>query len=144
MTIKQLVVTVPILILLTHIQPLSAEQPTVPGEAVALQGQVSSWEKPAAHAVAPDSNSKTSNVIATGELAGGETIEITELKRTSGDTVTLKFALTNTGSEELPLSTLGDGDRYNWNLTRIYLLDLPNKKKYFILRDSEKQPLCSQ
>lgn len=57
--------------------------------------------------------------------------------------MTLKFVVNNTGSEELDLGAFG-GDWYSWNLTKVYLLDLQNKKKYFILTDSEKQPLSSR
>ncbi len=105
----------------------------------------SSWEQPAAPApgtaTAP---AQARAIVATGDLAEGGTVEITELKRTSGDTVTLKFTVKNTGAEELNLGPFGEGDWYNWDLAKIYLLDLPNKKKYFVLKDSEKQPLTSR
>lgn len=104
----------------------------------------SSWEKTPASLAQSTTPALPAAVVATGELADGEKLEITEVKRTSGDTVTLKLKITNTGSDELNLGTLGDGDWYNWNLAKVFLLDLPNKKKYFVLRDSEEQPLTSK
>lgn len=133
-----------LLAFITSAPLLSAEDAAVPAQPGAVTGQVSSWEKPATAPVQGTSAVSPSSVVASGELAGGEKVEITELKRTSGDTVTLKFKLINTGNDELSVGPLGDGDWYNWDLARIFLLDLPNKKKYFVLRDSENQALCSK
>ena len=75
----------------------------------------------------------------TGAIAGtdgekpGAHIDITELKRASGGTVTLKFVVTNSGSEKFGLSGayLGDShvsaDDYR-DVSGIHLVDPVNKK----------------
>lgn len=120
--------------------PLVAEESN-DGTGVQSQQIESSWEKPShinKGEVSPAA------AIASGDLPRGEKIDIVELRRTSGDTVTLKFKVHNTSNDELSLGTFGDGDWYNWNLAKVHLLDLTNKKKYFVLRDSESQPLTSK
>jgi hypothetical protein len=78
----------------------------------------------------------------------GTHIDITELKRTSGGTVNLKFTIANTSSEKLAMySNLGDhmvsSDHYR-GVSGIHLIDPVNKKKYFVVTDSEKNCVCSK
>ena len=79
----------------------------------------------------------------------GTHIDITELKRTSGGTVNLKFTITNTSNEKLSMgaSYLGDhtvsGDYYR-GVSGIHLIDPVNKKKYFVVTDNDKNCLCSK
>ena len=111
---------------------LIAEDPPPPSN--------SSWEKAAPPPVAGPSKDQ---VIAEGELATGESVKITQLKRTSGDTITLKFVVRNVVSGDTPVEVFG-GDWYSWDLRNVFLLDVPNKKKYFILKDSAGQALSSR
>lgn len=79
-------------------------------------------------------------IIATadGETSGLR-IEITELKRSSGDTVTLKFKLLNeTGDSLSYYSDLG-----NYDMSGIELIDAAGRKKYLVIKDSEGKCLCS-
>ena len=82
-----------------------------------------------------------------GAIAGtdGETsgthIDITELKRASGGTVNLKFILSNSGEKGYGIYSML-GDAYDAN--GITLVDPVNKKKYFVITDSEKNCLCSR
>ena len=83
-----------------------------------------------------------------GEKAGTH-IDITELKRTSGGTVNLKLVLSNNGSEKLNLAGdwLGDThvsrDSYR-DISGVHLIDGANKKKYFVVTDSERSCVCSK
>jgi hypothetical protein len=77
----------------------------------------------------------------------GHKIEVTELKRSSGDTVSLKFVLVNDSDEELNLSSAYLGDRslnedYQ-SVGGVHLVDPVGKKKYMVVRDSERQCVCS-
>lgn len=83
---------------------------------------------------------------ADGEQSG-ITLSVQELKRTSGGTVSLKFSITNASSESLDYGyNFGEKDRtpdYG-SLGGVVLIDEANKKKYFVVRDSEGQCVCSR
>lgn len=88
-------------------------------------------------------------VIATaeGEKAGTR-VDITELKRSSDNTLTLKFAMINDGTEPISFSyNYGDSDHsvkdFN-SIGGVTLVDGVNKKKYFVVRDSENNCVCSR
>ena len=79
--------------------------------------------------------------------AEGETpglaVEIQELKRTAGDTVTLKLAFANSGQQEVKMDQFG-GPGFNvWSLAGVTLVDIVGKKKYFTASDSDGKCLCS-
>lgn len=70
----------------------------------------------------------------------GMSVEVTELKRSSGDTITLKFAMLNNTSEQHGFGyTYGD---YS-SVSAVHLVDAVNKKKYLVVRDTEGTCLCS-
>ena len=79
-------------------------------------------------------------VVATTEgESPGIRIEITELSRTSGDTVTLKYRLFNETGEDSSLYFLTDSD----NVSGVHLIDAVGKKKYLVITDSDGNCLCS-
>jgi len=92
----------------------------------------------------------TSGAVAStdGEKTGTH-IDVTELKRTSGGTVNLKFTISNSGSDPLPthVAYLGDNaisvDNYG-DISGVHLVDPVNKKKYFVVVDTDKHCLCSK
>ncbi|PYQ51661.1 MAG: hypothetical protein DMF59_07205 [Acidobacteria bacterium] len=90
----------------------------------------------------------TTGVVAStdGETSGTH-IDVTEFKRASGNTVSLKFVLTNSGSDSFAMygHKLGDHDmRHDYkSVGGIHLVDPVNKKKYFVVRDSEQKCICS-
>ncbi len=92
----------------------------------------------------------TAGAIATadGERTGAR-VEVTELKRSSGGTVNLKFVIVNGSSKEFSMAGyyLGDidvsKDAYR-GVSGVHLLDPVAKKKYFVVTDSEKNCLCSK
>jgi hypothetical protein len=83
-----------------------------------------------------------------GEKSGAR-IDVTELKRTSGGTVNLKFTITNGGTGTMGTrgSYFGDhavsADDYS-DVSGIHLVDPVNKKKYFVVVDSDRKCLCSK
>lgn len=74
------------------------------------------------------------------------TVDIFELKRTGGDTLTLKFTINNGSSENVDFSyNFGEGGgTIDFNtIGGTHLLDVANKKKYFVVRDAQGKCTCS-
>ena len=87
-------------------------------------------------------------VLATTEgEKSGVTINLTQLKRDRGNTMTLRFTLINNGSEALNIGGhwLGDekvpGDYYG--VGGVHLLDPVNNQKIFVVRDADRACVCS-
>ena len=82
--------------------------------------------------------------------AEGETpdvrIEVRDLKRGDGDTVTLRLRLVNESGDEFQASCEmrepGANDSCG-TFSGAYLLDAANKKKYLVVRDTEGTCVCS-
>lgn len=83
-----------------------------------------------------------------GETAGLR-IEVSELKRGSGDTLTLRFNLINDSADKFEPKGwfLGDYKGYqNQDIDSaglITLIDTAGKKKYFVVRDTDQNCVCS-
>ena len=77
----------------------------------------------------------------------GLSVEVTELKRGSGGTVTLKFTMVNNTKERASFNyNYGDGALSTIDFNTVggtHLIDAVNKKKYLVVRDSEKKCVCS-
>ena len=112
--------------------PAGAPAPEQPASSAADGAPAQSQSAPANTALAS----------AEGELPG-LTVEIHELKRTAGDTVTLKLAFANSGQQEVALDQFGGPGVNQWSLAGINLVDIVGKKKYFVATDSEGKCLCS-
>jgi len=98
---------------------------------------------PAQDAAAPQpAPASTALASAEGELPGLR-VEIQELKRTAGDTLTLKLAFVSTGQQDVPMDQFGTTGSNQWSLAGITLVDIVGKKKYFPAGDSEGKCLCS-
>ncbi len=84
------------------------------------------------------------SVLATtdGEFPGLRA-EVKELKRNSGGTVTLKFAVINDSDKEFFLGEKLGGLSYGYNVSGVNLVDAAGKKKYPVILDSEEKCLCS-
>ncbi|MFN2492737.1 MAG: hypothetical protein ABR501_07635 [Pyrinomonadaceae bacterium] len=95
---------------------------------------------------APSAPSAAAIATADGETAGAR-VEVTELKRSSDNTVTLKFVMVNDSNTPLGFGyDYGDKDNSIKDFSSIggvTLVDSANKKKYFVVRDSESNCLCS-
>jgi hypothetical protein len=95
---------------------------------------------------APVSSAGPALATADGEKPGVR-IEVQELKRTSGDTLSLKFALINDSAESFGFSSdFGEQGRTSdyGSIGGVNLLEGVGKKKYFVVRDTEGACLCSR
>ncbi len=84
--------------------------------------------------------------------ADGETpgvrVEVQELKRGSDNTLTLKFAIVNDSDKDVGFG-YDFGDEANHikdygSIGGVTLIDGTNKKKYFVVRDTESNCVCSR
>jgi len=75
---------------------------------------------------------------------GGVDVILLEVKRTSGDSLTLKWQYRNKTQEvkELGKGTASWSDAYRLSLDA-YLVDPVNKKKYLILKDEKGNPIAA-
>jgi len=76
----------------------------------------------------------------------GTRVEVQELKRSSGGTVTLKFTMINDSNGQLETgSRFGEsGQNKDFrSIGGITLIDPVSKKKYLVVRDSEGNCICS-
>jgi hypothetical protein len=103
---------------------------------------------PATTSSAPAPAAPAGVIASTESDQGGVRIDITELKRSSGGTVNLKFVITNNGDKYFSTASerLADHETSSdyRSVSGIHLVDPVNKKKYFVVRDAEKNCLCSQ
>jgi hypothetical protein len=79
----------------------------------------------------------------------GLRVEVIELKRSSGDTLTLRFNLINDSGESFKPGGWYFGDYKGHqnqdigNVGAINLIDAVGKKKYFVVRDTDENCVCS-
>ena len=72
--------------------------------------------------------------------------EITELKRTGSDQVMLRFTIVNDSTKTFNMGErMADpsAQRDFGTISGVHLLDNTNKKKHFVLRDTEGKCICS-
>lgn len=76
----------------------------------------------------------------------GIRVEVVELKRTSGDTVNLKFTMINDSDKDMSFGyDFGEGSTSDIStVAGAHLIDAAGKKKYFVVRDTEGACLCSR
>ena len=105
------------------------------GLSIAVSGQAGAQAAPApAAAPAP---------IATADSeTPGVQLQVTKLKRL-GDSVMLQFVLINNSDSPYDPQKIDGSGVGRRNADGVFLVDLAGKKKYEVVRDSEKQCLCS-
>jgi hypothetical protein len=69
----------------------------------------------------------------------GVRIDISELKRTSGDTVTMKFTLVNDSGDAVRLHELFE----SYDVRTVHLIDAAGKKKYLTIMDASDKCVCT-
>jgi len=120
----------------TNTQPQRAATPAVVDQA-----------NTSASPAAPAAPAGPAIATADGDLPGIR-VEVQELKRTSGDTVTLKFAMINDSDKEFGFgATFGEEGKSSYDyysIGGVHMIDAAGKKKYFVVRDTEQQCLCSR
>ena len=77
-----------------------------------------------------------------GELSDVR-IDITQFKRDTGGTVTLRFVVVNNSTSLLGLYRFMS-DSSNSSVSGVHLIDPVNKKKYFVVRDADQTCVCSR
>lgn len=98
---------------------------------------------------APPVSAGPAIATAEGDLPGIR-VEVQELKRTSGDTMTLKFVMINDSDAALSVYSgkfgeEGKGGNVDYrSVGGVHMVDAAGKKKYFVVRDTENQCLCSR
>jgi hypothetical protein len=86
-------------------------------------------------------------IATTDGEAPGMRLEVRELKVVSGGAVMFRYTIVNDSDKEFDLNTaLKDNDSSpDWHVADgVYLVDVSGKKKYMVVRDSEKHCLCSR
>ena len=100
----------------------------------------------ASSAQPPGSASGKAIATSDGEKPGSR-VEIQELKRVSGGTVMLRFAMINDADQQLNFGyDFGDAKSRDHfaNIGGVHLIDAVGKKKYLVVRDSQDQCDCSR
>ena|SRR2546426_3578313 len=106
-------------------------------------------ENPSGPATPGATTAPAAKAIATadGEKAGTR-VEITELKRSGDNNVTLKFAMVNDGPDKLSFGydfgDPGNQIKDHGSIGGVSLVDSAGKMKYFVVRDTETSCLCSR
>jgi len=111
-------------------------------------GIVTGTPPPAAAAPAAGAPAGAAAIATADGETSGLRVEVTELKRASGGTLNLKFAMINGTDKPHDFSyDYGDGSHgatdYN-AIGGVHLIDQVGKKKYFVARDSESKCVCSR
>ena len=75
----------------------------------------------------------------------GVQVTLIEVRRTSGDTLTVRWRQTNTSKEDRKISKGGSSWSDVYQLTGdAYLVDPVNKRKYLVVKDAENAPVTSK
>lgn len=98
---------------------------------------------PTPPALATNSSSLTGALATTQGEFPGITVAIQELKRSS-NTLTLKIAIINQSKNDFAFGyNFGEGNEFG-SIGGIHLIDAANKKKYFVVRDTDGACACSR
>jgi hypothetical protein len=99
-------------------------------------------ETPAPEAT-PATQAPSALATADGEDPGVR-VEVQQLKRNSGGTVTLRFSLINDSDKGFDINNKLGGSNYSgFDVSLVHLVDAVGKKKYLVILDSEEKCLCS-
>jgi hypothetical protein len=116
-----------------------------PEAAPAPQAAAPAPAAPAAASSAPAAAPVKALATADGERPGSR-VEIQELKRGSGGTLMLRFALINDADQKLNVGyDFGAGSTADYStVAGVHLIEPVGKKKYLVVRDSENKCDCSR
>jgi hypothetical protein len=127
--------------------PAAAPRAASPAATAIPAGAAPTPGAPAAPAAAPAAAGAAAIATAEGETPGVRA-EVTELKRTSGGTVSLKFAMINDSDKSVSFGYAfvdpGHDIADHGGIGGVHLIDPVGKKKYFVARDTENKCVCSQ
>jgi hypothetical protein len=111
------------------------------GLAVFIAGAAGAQSSPAPAAGSSPAAGSAPLATADGEVPGTQ-VQVTKLKRT-GDSVLLQFTIFNNSDADVGLTNLSTPIEYK-AADAVYLADLAGKKKYEVVRDTDKKCLCSK
>ena len=94
-------------------------------------------------AVPAIASAQGTNLSGDGEKPG-QRIEIRDLKRDEGGTVTLRFQLINESDDEINSCSFRESGDSCGTVGGVHLIDAGSKKKYLVVRDAQKKCICSQ
>ena len=83
-------------------------------------------------------------VVELKSVSPGVTVEILGLKRTAGDTATLSFAVVNGTENEVKTVEKYFTSSHRSDVGKITLVDWENKKRYWVIRDSDNNCMCTR
>jgi hypothetical protein len=106
-----------------------------------------SWSASAAPVPQPAPTSPPAPIATSDGQSPGTRVEVTELKRGSGGILSLKFQMINDSDKSVSFGfDFASADAGNVDFKTIggvTLVDPVGKKKYFVVRDTEKKCVCS-
>jgi hypothetical protein len=105
---------------------------------IAMTGLAYAEAAPSATAAAPIAT-------ADGETSGMQ-VQVKSLKRTGGDALLLQFVIINNSDNSFGVSGtfLPPGEMNRTDVSGVNLVDVAGKKKYEVIRDADKNCLCSR
>jgi hypothetical protein len=123
------------------------EQTAAPAPAAAAAPQPTAAAAPAEPTTAPAAAPSSAAIASADGEQPGRKVEVTELKRLSGGTISLKFTMINDANDEIVFN--GDYAEANHSkdfgsIGGVSLEDPVGKKKYLVVRDSDGNCLCSR
>jgi hypothetical protein len=128
--------------------PAAAATPSTTAPAATGTVSVGNPATPASTMPAVAAATRPAAIATADGEAPGVRAEVTELKRTSGGTVSLKFAMINDSDQAVSFGyRFVDKDHEVTDfggVGGVHLIDPVGKKKYFVARDSENKCVCSQ
>jgi hypothetical protein len=98
-----------------------------------MAGHVNAQESPSAKA-------DSASILKQDTEWDGVSVELTSVKRTEGDSILVQFKYTNTGSKDTKLVPAYEHDNIS---SLVYYIDPKNKKKYTVIVDADKKPVCN-
>jgi hypothetical protein len=128
------------------VTPPPAQQTTAPGATPAAATATEQPAPPSATTVPTPAAAATTTPppVQDHEIAAVQ-VALVEVKRTSGDTVTVKWQYRNTTEQEIKISKGGTSWADVYQLTAdAYLIDAVNKKKYLVIRDAQNYWVASK
>jgi hypothetical protein len=116
------------------------------------QAEAGSQAQPTTTAAATATTAAPAPVAASADKGDlpGITLAINQLRRSDPNTVTLIFSIANQGDKPFAFDwTWGElgfvrvGDALSFDMSGVYLVDPEGKKKYLVLRDTNKGCICT-
>ena len=116
------------------------------------QAEAGSQAQPTTTAAATATTAAPAPVVASADKGDlpGITLAINQLRRSDPNTVTLIFSIANRGDKPFTFDwTWGElgfvrvGDALSFDMSGVYLVDPEGKKKYLVLRDTNKGCICT-